>query len=61
MLSNTGAMLVRFAGRFRRQDGQALAEYSLLLAFVAIACIFALGALGLVVSGQLNDITGALP
>lgn len=60
MLSNLGAMLVRFAGRFRREDGQALAEYSLLLAFVAMACILALGALGLAVSGQLDNITGAL-
>jgi Flp pilus assembly pilin Flp len=54
-------MLVRFAGRFRREDGQALAEYSLLLAFVAMACILALGALGLAVSGQLDDIRAALP
>ncbi len=61
MLSNFGAVLARFAGRFRREGGQALAEYSLILAFVAAACILALGGLGLVLSGQLDDITAALP
>ena len=61
MHSNLGAMMVRFASLFRREDGQALAEYSLLLAFVAMACILALGALGLAVSGQLGEITAALP
>ncbi len=61
MLSNLGAMLVRFVDRIRREDGQALAEYGLLLAFVAMTCILALGALGLAVSGQLDDVTAAFP
>jgi Flp pilus assembly pilin Flp len=61
MLSNFGAILVRFAGRFKGEEGQALAEYSLILTFVALACILAVGALGLAVSGQLDGITSALP
>jgi len=44
----------------RSEDGQALAEYSLVLAFVALACIIALGAIGLAVSGTLSDFAGFL-
>lgn len=42
------------------EGGQALAEYSLVLAFVALACIIALGAIGLAVSGTLSDFAGFL-
>lgn len=49
-----------FAGLDRPEDGQALAEYSLVLAFVALACIIALGAIGLAVSGQLSEFAGFL-
>ena len=58
---NFGASLARFAARSQGEDGQALAEYSLILAFVAMVSILALGALGLAVGGQLGDITSALP
>ncbi len=61
MLSNFCASLARFAARSQGEDGQALAEYSLILAFVAMVSILALGALGLAVGGQLRDITSALP
>ena len=61
MLLDFGGILARFAARFRGEDGQALAEYSLILAFVVVASILALGALGLAVAGQLGDITSALP
>ena len=37
--------------RFKREDGQALVEYALILAFIATACIVALGLLGFAVSG----------
>ncbi len=46
---------------FREEEGQALAEYSLILAFVAMACILALGALGLAVAGLLDVVTAAFP
>ena len=42
------------AARFRKEEGQDLAEYSLILAFIAVACILALGALGLALAGHLN-------
>ena len=41
-------------------DGQALAEYGLLLALIAVACLVALTALGLAIAGQFGSITGAL-
>ncbi len=39
------------AARFRKDEGQALAEYSLILAFVAAVGVLGLGALGLAVAG----------
>lgn len=55
------AMLSWVRSPRRREEGQALAEYSLILALIAVACIIALGALGLAVSGLLDDVTGAMP
>jgi pilus assembly protein Flp/PilA len=46
--------------RFEREDGQALAEYGLLLALIAVVCILALTALGLAISGTLGSITGSM-
>ena len=49
------------AARLRKEEGQALAEYSLILAFVFIACVFALGALGLALAGHLDALAAAFP
>ncbi len=61
MLSKITATMQRFVRRFQREEGQALAEYGLILALIAVVCIAALGALGLAVAGQLGGITTALP
>jgi len=42
------------------ETGQALAEYGLLLALIAVACLAGVTALGLAIAGQLGAITGAL-
>ncbi len=42
-----------------RQEGQALAEYALIVAFIAAACVISLGALGLVISGAYTSIIGS--
>ena len=47
--------------RLREDGGQALAEYGLILAFVFIACVIALGALGLVLSDELDLVTDGFP
>ena len=60
MFSKINEALVAFVSRFEREDGQALAEYGLLLALIAVACLAALGALGLAIAGTLGSVTGSL-
>jgi len=60
MFSKLNEALVRFVTRFEREDGQALAEYGLLLALIAVVCIGALTVLGIAISGTLGSITGSL-
>ena len=60
MLSKINEALVWFVSRIEREDGQALAEYGLLLALIAVVCIAALTALGFAISGTLGSITGSL-
>jgi pilus assembly protein Flp/PilA len=60
MFSKINEVLAGFVARFEREDGQALAEYGLLLALIAVVCILALTALGLAISGTLGSITGSL-
>ena len=49
----------------RREDGQTMAEYGVVLALVTLGVITALGALGLAIAGKLgsvsNVLTSALP
>jgi Flp pilus assembly pilin Flp len=47
--------------RLRKEEGQALAEYSLILVFIAAACVVALGVLALALSGQLDALAAAFP
>jgi len=61
MLSSINAALLRLYTWFEREKGQALAEYGLILALIAVACIIALGLLGLAVSGQLKQLTEKMP
>ena len=60
MLSKMNEAILALVVRFQRQDGQALAEYGLLLALIAVVCIFALTALGLAIAGTLGSITGSM-
>ena len=53
--------ILGLAARFRKEEGQALAEYTLILAFVFIACVMALGFLGLAISGRLDALEAAFP
>ena len=61
MLSMISAAVLRFVARFEREKGQALAEYGLILALIAVVCIAALGFLGLAVAGQLDEIEAVMP
>ena len=53
-------LMLRLMARFR-EEGQALAEYTLILAFVFIACVIALGFLGVAISGTIDDVTAGFP
>ncbi len=53
--------ILGLAAPFRKEEGQALAEYSLILAFIAAACVLALGALGLALAGHLNAVAAVFP
>jgi Flp pilus assembly pilin Flp len=50
------AALIR---RITTEKGQALAEYALVLAFIAAVCVIAVTALGLAISGTLEGVTGS--
>lgn len=45
--------------RTSREEGQDLAEYSLLLAFIAAVCLVAVAALGVAVAGGFSSILPA--
>jgi Flp pilus assembly pilin Flp len=53
--------ILELAARFHKEEGQALAEYSLILAFIAAACVLALTALGLALAGHLDALAAAFP
>jgi len=57
MLSN---WMLRLLARFQSEKGQALAEYGLLLALIAVVCIAVLGTIGLAIAGKLGDVATAL-
>jgi pilus assembly protein Flp/PilA len=61
MLSNINDFVLRLVARFESEKGQALAEYGLILALIAVVCIAALGVLGLGVAGQLDKIAAKMP
>ena len=61
MISSICSALSAAVVHFEREGGQTLAEYGLILTFIAVASIIALGALGLAVSSQLDAFAAALP
>jgi len=60
MFSKINEARLSTVARLGQEDGQALAEYGLLLALIAVVCVLALTALGLAISGILGSITGSL-
>ncbi len=57
MLSKINEVLIGFMARFESEKGQALAEYGLIMALIAVVAVAALTALGLAVSDKLDFIT----
>jgi Flp pilus assembly pilin Flp len=44
----------------RREDGQTMAEYGVVLALITLAVVGAVGALALAISGKLGNVTNVL-
>jgi len=61
MLTKVRELLLEVATRLRSEKGQALAEYGLILALVAVALVAALGLLALGIAGGYDDIAAAFP
>ena len=61
MYSSIGAALTRLVTRFEHEEGQALAEYGLIIALVATALVVALGALAIAITGSFNALIAGLP
>ena len=49
-----------FRNLFRREEGQTLSEYALILVLIAVVAIVAVTLLGNQIVGVLNNIAGAL-
>jgi len=60
-MANWYGMVRKFVERLREQDGQALAEYSLILALIFAACVAALGIMAATIAGALGDVAAAFP
>ena len=52
--------LKKYVAMKHSEEGQGLAEYGLILALVAVACLLALGALGTGIASTLGSVTGSL-
>jgi len=60
MLSKISEFVMGLVVRFRSEAGQALAEYGLILALIAVVCLVALGAIGAAISGHLGAVASVL-
>ncbi len=53
-------MLKNLMAKMRNEEGQGLVEYALIIVLVSIACIIALGLLGVQIGNVFTSITGSL-
>ena len=59
MFTRTNEVVLRIFAFYKDEEGQALAEYALILGLIAIVAVAALTALGLAITGKLDSITSA--
>lgn len=60
MFSKINEALMQLFVRYKDEEGQALAEYGLILGLIAVIAIAALTLMGTLIAGKLDSITGAL-
>ena len=59
--SNMSKYFKRLSRRIRKQSGQSLVEYALILALIAVVAILVLQGLGQKVNNTLSTVNGNLP
>jgi pilus assembly protein Flp/PilA len=59
MLTRTREVVLRIFAFYKDEEGQALAEYGLILGLIAVVAIAALTLLGAAITGKLDSITSA--
>jgi pilus assembly protein Flp/PilA len=60
LTSRISDALLRLIVLYKDEEGQALAEYALILGLIAIVAVAALGLLGTAISGKLGGVSSAL-
>jgi pilus assembly protein Flp/PilA len=60
MLQHLWTLLSRGTAADRREDGQGLVEYALILALIALICLVALSVLGGNVTSQLSSVAASV-
>jgi pilus assembly protein Flp/PilA len=60
MFSGVNEMILRLFAMYKDEEGQALAEYGLILGLIAVVAIAALTLLGTAISGKLDTVNTAL-
>jgi pilus assembly protein Flp/PilA len=60
MFSQVNEMILKLFALYKDQEGQALAEYGLILGLIAVVAIAALTLLGGAITGKLDIINSAL-
>ena len=60
MFSKISQAVLKLFVLYKDEEGQALAEYGLILGLIAVVAMAALGALGLAITGKLGSINTAL-
>jgi pilus assembly protein Flp/PilA len=60
MFSRINEMVLKLFTLYKDEEGQALAEYGLILGLIAVVAIAALTLLGTALSGKLSGISSAL-
>ena len=60
MLNRINGLLLGVWARIQDARGQAMPEYGLLVALIAVVCIIAVTAIGVAVSGKFDEIANAI-
>lgn len=60
MFSKINEAILKLFVLYKGEEGQALAEYGLILGLIAVVAILALTALGVAITGNLDSISNAM-